>query len=211
MKRLGKLIYTNSWEYQVWAVLMRDRNSTRVSVELYIVSPDGEMSDIVTITRKDIFTSKNCFSFFYDLLGDFTRDDIDKIKNTLISMIKDCSKSEVVQDKATLCEIHKGITDYVIKNVEDLEDNSTASIFIKDGYGYMKTECMDDFVKEYKYLGYKRLEILKRLKIMGALQNGNNRPYDVLVSINGEKYHFYKIKLAEVDNKEEKEDEVFSI
>ena len=55
---------------------------------------------------------------------------------------------------------------------------------------------LDTFAKEHKHVGYKRLEIIKRLKIMGVLVSSNNRN-DVLVSIKGEKKRFYKILLAE--------------
>ena len=65
---------------------------------------------------------------------------------------------------------------------------------------------LDTFAKEYKHIGYKRLEIIKRLKIMGALVCSNNRN-DVLVSIRGEKRRFYKILLSE-DPEEAEEYEV---
>ena len=47
MKNLGTLIYTNAWEYQVYAVITRDISSTRVSVDIYVLNPQKEMSDII--------------------------------------------------------------------------------------------------------------------------------------------------------------------
>lgn len=73
----------------------------------------------------------------------------------------------------------------------------------------MDSRMLDEFVKEHRHAGYKRLEILKRLKIMGALDSPNGRN-DVLVSIGGEKRRFYKILLAE-ETAETEECEVIDI
>lgn len=213
MDRLGKLIYKNAWEYEVYAVLMRDVASTRISTELYTVSPSGEMSDIMTVQKQDIITKKNPLDFFLNLDGDFGRDDIDVIKNVVFEMLRGDKRSvmQTIQIKSPLSGIHYSLSDYVRKNAEELTDNPEADIFIKDGYGYMRTECIDAFIKENSELGYKRIEILKRLKIMGVLKNGANRPYDIQVSIGGVKKRFYKIQLAEEKVTEEKADEVIKI
>lgn len=198
MNKLGKLIYTNSWGYEVYASAMRDMNSTRVSLAMYVVSPQGEMSDIFTVSKKDIYTKKTSFDFFYDIEGDFGRDDISKIAVEVLEVVKDEKGRVITQDRATMSELHSAVCDYIRENAEDLEDNESADIFIRENYGYMRTEYMDLFVKGNKQLGYsKRIDVLKRLKIMGALINGNNRPYDILVSVGGAKKHFYKVVLTD--------------
>lgn len=209
MDRLGTLIYTNSWGYTVYAVVMKDINSSRVSIELYVVSPDDEMSDIITLPRKDIYTKKNCFDFFYDMDGDFARDDIDKIKNEVMKILR--SGMETDQKRATMEELHVAVSRFVKDNVEDLKDNPEAEVFIKDGYGYIKTSKMNAFIKDGGMSGYKRQDILKRLKIMGVLEHGKDRPYDILVSINNNKRRCYKILLAKKTGGEEKADEVVSV
>lgn len=210
MKKLGKLIYTTDFDYKVYALTMRDKSSSRVSVEIYIVNPQEEMSDIITIPRKDVYTKKNVFDFFYDLDGEFGRDDISTIKNGVIEVLKDESCRVITQAKATTKELHNALCEYIDKNKEELKDNPQADIFIKDGYGFMRTDCINAFLKEYKELGYsKRVEVLKRLKIMGALVNGTSRPYDISVSIGGEKKHVYKILLA--DSVSEPVEEVIEI
>lgn len=213
MDRLGQKIYENAWGYEVYAVLMRDVASTRISTELYTLSPEGEMSDIITMQKQDIFTKKNPLDFFLNLDGDFGRDDIDIIKNALLNMLKKDDKRvmETVQSKYPLSGIYYSLSNYIRENAEEFTDNPEADIFIKDKYGYMRTECMDKFVKENSELGYKRVEILKRLKIMGVLKNGANRPYDVQVSIGNVKKRFYKIQLAEENITEETADEVIEI
>lgn len=209
MKKLGSLLYTSSCGYEVYGVIMRDASSKRLSLDIYIISPNGEMSDIVTISRKDIYTKEKSFlDFFYDVEGDFGREDIDKIKTVVKDFIKKSVNVEALQNKATIAEIHHAVCSYIRMNAEELEDNSQAEVFIKDNFGYILTSQMDRFVSENKELGYKRVDILKRLKILGALQPGNNRPYDALVSVGGEKRRYYKIELTEIPKEEKADEEV---
>lgn len=206
MTTLGKLIYTSDFEYKVYALAMRDKSSSRVSVEIYVINPQGEMTDIVTIPKKDIYTKKTVFDFFYDMDGGFGRDEISKIANGILEVIKDESSQLVTQKKATMQELHDAVCTFIRNNAEELEDNIHADIFIKDDCGYVKTDYMNVFIKDNKELGYsKRVDVLKRLKIMGALVTGKNRPYDISVSVGGEKKHFYKVILSDelVDEAEE--------
>ena len=210
MDKLGNLIFTSDFEYKVYALTMRDKSSSRVSVEVYIVNPQGEMTDIVTIPKKDIYTKKTVFDFFYDMEGDFCRDDISKIAMEIMEVIKKGGSCTVTQKKATMQELHEAVCAFIRDNSEELEDNSDTDIFIKENYGYMKTDCINQFIKENKELGYgKRVDVLKRLKIMGALVTGTNRPYDISVSVGGKKKHFYKVRL--VDKATDEAEEVISI
>ncbi len=206
MHRLGKRIYKNKNGYEVFVVYMRDAASSRISVEMYTVSPSGEMSDLITVPRRDLVGRKS-LDFFLDLDGDFCLDDIVAIKNESVKNLQD-AKIETTQTKSPLDGIHYAFSNYIRKNEKELGKNPDADIFIRDGYGYLRTDCMDKFVREHPELGYKRVEILKRLKIMGVLENSPNRPYDVLISINNSKRRFYKILLADESRLEEKPDEV---
>ncbi len=208
MHRLGKRIYKNKNGYEVFVVYMRDAASSRISVEMYTVSPSGEMSDLITVPRRDLVGRKS-LDFFLDLDGDFSFDDILKIKDEAVKNLK-VVKPESTQNKSSLAGIHDTLSNDIRKNANDLQDHPDADIFIKDGYGYLRTDCMDKFVREHPELGYKRVEILKRLKIMGVLVNSPNRPYDVLISINNTKKRFYKILLADESRLEEKPDEVIA-
>lgn len=212
MDRLGKMIYENAWGYKVYMVLLQEIASTRISIELYTVSPEGKMSDTISIQRQDIICKKNTLDFFFNLDGDFKQHDIDSIKYAIKQNLGiDRKIDTTIQHKYTMDGLHQAFSDYIRKNAQELYDNSEAGIFIKDGYGYLKTDRIADFIKVHEELGYKKLDILKRLKIMGALKNGANRPYDTLVSIGGVKKRFYKIQLAEEKVTEEKADEVIKI
>lgn len=210
MERLGKEILLSDFGHAVYAVVMSDKSSKKLSIDIYVLYADGTMSDIITIPRKDIFTKKNCFDFFYEMEGEFGRDEIDSIKNRINDLLRKSDSKESVQGRATIEEIHQSISDYIRLNEKPVSESSENSVFLKDGYGFMNAEAMKKFEKEYKDLGYKHLEIFRRLKIMGALQPANGRSYDTLVSINGKKKRYYKIELAE-PKEEETADEVIEI
>ncbi len=208
MNKLGKKIYINKNGYEVFVVYMRDAASTRISAEMYTVSPSGEMSDLITVPKHDL-VGKKPLTCFLDLDGDFDFNDILNIKAKAVEGLSDAQKESTL-NKSPLAGIHVTFSRHIRKNAEELQDNPDADIFIKGGYGYLRTDCMDKFVREHPELGYKRVEILKRLKIMGALENAPNRPYDMLISINNVKKRFYKVLLADESRLEEKPDEVIA-
>lgn len=211
MKHLGQIIYENEWEYKVCAVLLRDVASMRISVELYILSPKGEMSDIVSVRRSDFKSKKNPLDFVCNFEGGFTRDEIAIIRNRVKNLFQEYGNAETEQNGCSLREIHCMISEFIRQHAYELEDNPKTEIFVKDGFGYMRTDKMTGFLKENPEIGYKRVEILKRLKIMGVLKNGTGRAYDTMISVGNEKKRFYKIQLAEQEATEEKADEVIKI
>ena len=204
--KLGTVVYTHDFGHKVYAVLMGDRSSKRLSVDIFVEYGDGSLSDVVTIPRKDIF-GKKTFDFLKDMYGSFGEDEIASVKNGVAQIIKDDTMAQTVQSKATMDEIHQSVSSYILENAEELEDNADAPVFIKGDYGYISFEKLEEFVKDNSLIGYKRLEILKRLKIMGVLKPGKERPYDTMVNIGGNRKRFYKVELAKVCT-EEKEDEV---
>lgn len=196
MTKLGKMVFEHDFGHKVYAVATSEKSSQRVAVNIYVEFSNGSISDINTITRKDIYTKKNCFDFFYEM-EDFGRNDIDSIRGNILDVLKDTEYRTVIQEKATWAEIHSAVSKFIYLNAEDLSEGKQSDIFIKGKYGYLTTDAMKSFIKGNEELGYKRLDLLKRLKIMGALKCGKDRPYDVLVSLNGKKRHYYKIELAE--------------
>jgi hypothetical protein len=210
MNDLGTNIYTNCWGYAVHVAILRDVNSSRVSVDFYTISPAGTMSDLVTLAKKDLITKKNSCDFLFDMDGEFTREDIETVRYKTMSLIASCKDTEkiTVQSRATLIELHHSLSEYIRKEAEELDDNPMADVFIKDSFGYFVTSKLDEFLKIEKSLGYKRVEILKRLKIMGVLQNDANRPYDMLISVHGKKRRVYKIALCDIPTDEPEWEEI---
>lgn len=210
MNRLGKEVFVSDYGDAVYAVALSDKSSKKLSVDIYVLYANGTMSDIITIPRKDIYTKKNCFDFLYGMEGDFGHDTIYIIKNRVVDMFRKEEEKEIIQTKATMEEIHQSISDYIRLNEMPVSENGENSIFIRGNYGFMNMEAMKKYEKECKELGYKRLEILRRLKIIGALQPAKDRSYDTLVSVNGKKKRYLKIELAE-PKEEETADEVIEI
>lgn len=211
MDRLGELIYENDFEYKVYAVSMRDNATTRISYEIYIMSPEGTLSDLITIQKKDVYTKKNWADIFWGLEAGFSRDDIDSIKLKIMNILGN-SHDTCFQSRETLEGLHQIISSYIRENENcpyQKDGKTVTGILIKGDYGYIDSLMLDAFAKEHKDVGYKRLEIIKRLKIMGALKSSNGRN-DILVSIGGKKRRFYKILLAE-EPAETEECEVFDI
>lgn len=212
METLGEVVYENNRGDKIYAVATRDKSSMRVSADLYIKSADGDMSDIMTVTRRNIMTGKNCLDFLLDRDIDLGMEQIGEIREKVLALLKENANIvEVVEEKAPLNELYNAISSYIRENKEELSDNPHAQMFIKENYGYMRTQSIEGFVREHKLLGYKRQDILKRLKIMGVLKTGTGRPYDTLVSISGKKVHCYKIMLAEESGEEETGAEVICI
>lgn len=211
MNRLGEMIYENDFGYRVYAVSMMDKATTRLSLEVYIVSPEDEISDLITIQKKDILTRAKWADVFWGLEADLGRNDIDSIKLKIMDIIKRNPKA-CFRSRETLEGLYKMFSLYIRENqgcMYQKNSESVTGIFIKGDYGYIDSHMLDEFVKEYKHVGYKRLEIIKRLKIMGALTETNGRN-DVLVSIGGKKRRYYKILLAK-ESQETDECEVYEI
>lgn len=211
MNRLGELIHESDFEYKVYAVSMRDNATTRISLEIYIVSPEGSVSDLITIQKKDVYTRKNWADVFWGLEAGFGRDDIDRIKQEIMAILAK-GHDTCFQGRETLEGLHRTISSYIRQYAGctyQKDGNAVTGILVRGGYGYMDSFMLDAFVREHKDVGYKRLEIIKRLKIMGALESSGSRN-DMLVSIGGVKRRFYKILLA-AEQAETEECEVFDI
>lgn len=203
-------IFTNKKGYKVYAVAMKDVASTRVSLECYVKSPEGEMSEIFSVRRRDLVTGKNPLDFFFDLDGGFENAEVDSLSSIFLELV-DTGGKMTIQSKATPPEMYHEISAYIKEYVEKWKNNSMSGMFIRGEYGYLETKLMDRMVLDNKELGYKRKDMLKTLKIMGVLKTGTNRPYDNIVTVNGEKKRVYKIKLAKGDNGDNTVDEEIAV
>lgn len=196
MNNLGTLLYTSTKGYKLYGLMTRDVSSTRVSGELYTISPKGEMSDLITVRKKDTFTKKDFMDFLLDYAGDFTRDDIDKISVKVKELFAGNDITEI-QGKQTLNEMLCTIRNQIRKISKDSDNSLFQDVFIENNAGYIKTKAFSDFCRQCEDLDFKRLEVLKRLKIMGALKPGVNRTYDTSKKIKGNVCKVYCISLEE--------------
>lgn len=210
MEKLGTVIYTNDWGYKVRIVHLREIGTKKMSFQIYVEAPEGTMSDITTIKLSDFNSKAKALNFLYDMEGGFTFTDIEKIKGNI--KISDYKVIDI-EEKLPIERIHSEVSRYIRKNSEEIDDNIESEVFIENDYGYVQVNRFEEDLKKDEILqsiGYKKLEILKRLKILGALEPGKNRPYDYSIRINGDLKRYYRILLDEEMNIEEEGDREFN-
>lgn len=194
---LGTKLCETEQGYIVYAVLNKDVSSLRLAVDVYVVTPENEMSKILTFKRCDVLKKKKWTNIFLDMDGGFTKEDLEKLQTAMDSLLSENGQITLGQSCATVEEVHRAISKHIRENKEELSDNPFAECFVKDDIGYMATSQMEKFIKANSDLGYKRLEVLKHLKYLGVLQPADDRAYDTLISLNGKKLRYYKFQLAE--------------
>lgn len=210
MEKLGTVIYANDWGYKVRIVHLREIGTKKMSFQIYVEAPEGTMSDITTIKLSDFNSKAKALNFLYDMEGGFTYTDIEKIKGNI--KISDYKVIDI-EEKLPIERIHSEVSRYIRKNSEEIDDNIESEVFIENDYGYVQVNRFEEDLKKDEILqsiGYKKLEILKRLKILGALEPGKNRPYDYSIRINGDLKRYYRILLDEEMNIEEEGDREFN-
>lgn len=199
-KYLGKVVFETAWGHKFYVVQTRDVARKRVSVDFYMVTPEGEMSEIISVERSDIFKKKGWNSFLYGYEAKLGRDEVMEISDKVIKMVRQADTDFVdIETKATPQEVYENCIDFIYANKESLEDNADAKVFIHNGYGCIETKEIERFIKEYReeLRGYKRVDILKCLKFMGKLIPGNGRPYDAQMRVKGNLRKCYRILLPE--------------
>lgn len=208
MKKLGTVIHTNDWGYNVCVVYLREIGSKKMSFQIYVEAPEGTMSDIVTVKMSDFYSKPSALKFLLDMEGDFSFNDVKSVKENIRAQQYNVID---IEEKLPIEEIHLEISRYIKDNAEKLIENAESDIFIQNDYGYVQVNRFEADLKTnevLKAMGYKKLDILKRLKILGALQTGKNRPYDYTIRVDGQLKRYYKILLADETNIEDEEDEV---
>lgn len=197
------LIYQNERGYKVFAALSSETATKRLAVEMYLEFPDGTITDIFTIRRSAILTKRNTFDFLFDLEARFDEEEVLQISTLLENFVDGNVETVGVGTKMEILELWEHVSEHIRKNAKGIEENPDTTIIIKDGYGYIGTEMFGAYVKEHKEeLGYSKLEILRRFKILGLLETDKAR-YDKQVRVNGKVKRFFIIKLADCKKKKE--------
>lgn len=194
MPKVGKKLHTSKTGFEVYVVIVKDPASTRISYQFYSISPEGKMSDFITIKRSTLKKAKNALDCLMDWDAYLEVEDIDAIDDAvrkLLSTPADISKP----DKATMQELKDAVVDYIIRNTKPM--GKDAEVFIDGEHGYIKTTRFNDFVNQYSALGYNRKELLHRLNIMGVLVPLNTERYDILKKIDGKSERFYRFIIPE--------------
>lgn len=196
MERLGTLLYENAEGYKLFGLLARDASAQRVSAQLYGVRPDGEMSDLMKIGRKDACTKKNLGDFLLDLEADFTTDEVLTISSKIRDLLNNDNFVEL-QNKQTMSQMYDCIIETITEISGEPEHPLHSEIFIENDFGYIHTTIFDAFCQQCQQLDFKRVEVLQRLKVMGALKVGKGRVYDMTKKVNGKPEKFYCIEMED--------------
>jgi len=191
------LLHTGTWGDKLYMIGLEDNSKKRLSIGFYIVDHEEKMSEIHSVNRSKFFTSKNPCDFVYDLKADFTRDDVDLIKNKILQNFRTVTSVEV-SEAVGIEEAHFMICEYV--NHHKVED----SVYLDDeGYCNIQTKEFEKILKELE-TGYKKLPLLRALKVKEAMKIGKGRSFDYkLYDKDGSPYWAYRFENI---YKEEEED-----
>jgi len=186
-------------EYKVYAAREREVSKQRLSVKVFVETPEGDLSEIVTVPRRAVYKRKNWCDFMLDMAGDFDEEDILVIQDEIRTVIEGKENEEIGQKRATFMEVYQALSDY-LRNVE-----SELVLKNKGDECAVKRGIFEAFIRENRELKYNVDELLEILKYRGYLVVGKNRPYDNQITVNGKKERCYIVKLAEEKAKAEEE------
>ncbi len=151
--------------------------------------------DTKPIPVRRIEKNSTCLNFFMDMVGDFGVDEVTVIRERTKDVIKNKANMILLNENRSVRDVYLALYEFIEANKELKKITAITNAYVKDGCGYIRTTFMDDFMQLYgRTLGYKRLEILKMLKLHGFLRCSDSRNYDVQVNIDNNRIYFYVIK-----------------
>ena len=180
------------------------RHQTKKTLSFwFIIVENGEASEPYIISRNKIIRSNFSLDFLRDYSVNIDKLTIEQIEEKFKSVMQNLDNNILIDgDKAKFSEVYDALVSYIGKYEENTLQSSPRTIYIENGYGFILTNYMDEAISELKSYGYKRLELLKALRINNKLDISAGRPYDYGVNFNKKTEHYYKIILEEkVTNK----------
>jgi hypothetical protein len=168
-----KIIYELDYGTQIGMVKQRDGN-LRCSVGIVVISPEGQISDMVHLKRSKIITGKNAFNFLYDF-DDFTREDILAVQYRVMEELrKDVKHTTYSHNFISWEYMYQLIVRYAtVHEVPDMLEIDKDYIYIgTDVFEQMLTDICED-----NYIECKKKELLNLLLACGILKPNRNVPY----------------------------------
>lgn len=194
------LVHRNAWDYSVRMSRLDDLAAKHQSFGIIIEAPDGTISSPYIIKKSEIGKKKTVFNFLFDCEGDFDQRDIEAVKAVIFDKMKN-APSMPGNERATIQQVIKKVVNYVEENESVLGGRT----YIKDGCINIETTALEKILKELE-CGWKKLDVLRMLRIMGILIVGEGRSYDIsAVDVKGTNYHVYRfihqLPVSAVDTK----------
>lgn len=190
-----KIIYQLKCGTQVGMVKQKDGN-LRCSVGIIVISPEGQISDMVNLKRSTIITGKSSFNFLYDFEV-FDKNDIEAVRKKVLEELgNDAKHTTYSRSFVSWEEMYQLIVDYTIKNkVPD-------TIEMNNDYIYIGTEAFDQMLTEIcaeKFIECKKKELLNLFLVCGILQPNKNVPYLYKKKKSEEEKYVYVYRLKHID------------
>ena len=190
-------------QLKILGYVERDSVTLRLSAMVAVQIEDGRISKEVPIQRSKLQRSTQVLDWIKDYDEEFSDDDFEIIKRKVEALLLNAPKKiDETSEQATTSEVLEKLTEYIeICSGEVITPDGKMlirhAVFIRNGYGYIRTTKLSEFISENKDMGWSRLEILKLLKRNGLLQTGKDRTYDKKIKINGSCDNYYVIKLPQ--------------
>lgn len=188
---------------KVMGLVTQEESSMKISATLFLETPDGERSAPISIPRSKVVTERQDYSFIYDWGDGFSKDAVNAMKDKLMEMFKNGTPLKLVE-KASPEKAYIRLAEYIkTQSTGKLYEKPGTPLtffqncFIEDEFGYIKTTQLDSFLSANTDLGYKRIELLRVLRIHGYLASNKDRSYDYNVREGASTAKFYRIIMPE--------------
>ena len=179
--------------YRIYAEMGMERNSMRVSVKLYLVTPDNRISDPITVQRSAVMCSKGWAKPLYDWEAMLDDDDVNAIIDKMGKNI-DNEPSVMFEEKEPAEEVREKIS--ACAHQKEKEKGMEQLVVVQGKYVCIRSTYMKEFLKDAK-VGRKRKEVLDIFKIRGWLDTDKKR-YDKTMRLGGEQpAKYYRILLED--------------
>lgn len=191
---------------RVMATVTQDNASMRVSATMFFEKKTGKRSTPVTIPRSRVMNGSESYNFLYDWGTGFDENDVKGMRDRLKDLFEKHSEPQVVFfDKADPEEAYRRLAFYIRENFTGKLKSSGEDdlsyyepCFIKGDSGFIRTNAFDSFLNANPDLGYKRLELLRVLRLHEYLVVPNRgRSYDTNVRVGAIQVKCYQIKMPE--------------
>lgn len=175
---------------------------------VYLQTPQGELYPQERVQMSGLKNRKGTLDFILDLPDGFScleGEELEQIRERIIEILQSAKEPPVCMGED---EPPQGVYEAVVRAIwecrEDVGNNPKAPVFIRDGVGYVRTTCFDEFSKRLQ-TGYGRKEILGLLKLSGKMITDKDRAYDKRLHFGQVNGKYYAVRLPQNAGKETKE------
>lgn len=181
----------------------------RVAVQVYQISKSGEISVPNIFQRSELLKKSKALQELLNLSICLTEEELDEVIAKAVTMLESPDKveeAENIDTMSTPSQLYKAICEYgqyITSNpiIPQTEEETKQMVWVDKDVLNIRTSDFADFLKDIPEAdGYKKIEILKCLKLLGALETDAGRAYDKKVSRDNQKFNCYRIQMPVTKN-----------